>query len=205
MPTKESPESWPFVCPHCEQASNGVVRGRAYWQSENGSGGPPAEWSLVQCDRCHEPTLQVREDFGLGFVEDTPATVYPVPQRFSRSVPEGLRREWEEAQTCFRAKAYSACAVMVRRTLEGTCADQGVTGKPLAQSLKKLAVDGQIDETLAQWANALRLIGNKGAHYTGKPVAREDAEDALAFAEALLDHIYVLRQRFAQFLARIEK
>jgi hypothetical protein len=33
-----------------------------------------------------------------------------------------------------------------------------------------------------------------GAHYTGRPVPREDAEDALAFAEALLDHIYVLRE-----------
>jgi hypothetical protein len=72
------------------------------------------------------------------------------------------------------------------------------------RSLKKLADDGRIDETLAQWADALRIIGNKGAHYTGEPVAREDAEDALAFAEALLDHIYVLRQRFAQFLARLE-
>lgn len=147
----------------------------------------------------------MREDFGGGFAHDDATIVYPVPHRLSSSVPAGLRREWEEAQTCFRAKAYAACVVMVRRTLEGTCADQGVKGKPLARSLKKLADDGRIDETLAQWADALRIIGNKGAHYTGEHVAREDAEDALAFAEALLDHIYVLRQRFAQFLARLEK
>ncbi|MGO9319687.1 MAG: DUF4145 domain-containing protein [Solirubrobacteraceae bacterium] len=205
MSAEEAPELWPFVCPHCEQASNAVVRGRAYWQGDDGSQGPPLEWTLVQCDRCHEPALQVREDFGGGFEDDSPATAYPVPQRLSWSVPAGLRREWDEAQTCFRAKAYAACVVMVRRTLEGTCADQGVKVKPLARSLKKLADDGLIDETLAQWADALRIIGNKGAHYTGEPVAREDAEDALAFAEALLDHIYVLRQRFAQFLARLEK
>jgi hypothetical protein len=93
---------------------------------------------------------------------------------------------------------------MVRRTLEGTCADQGIKGKSLAMGLKQLATNGQMDKTLAEWADALRVVGNKGAHYTGTPVAREDAADALAFAEALLDHIYVLRQRFAQFLARIE-
>jgi hypothetical protein len=93
---------------------------------------------------------------------------------------------------------------MVRRTLEGTCWDQGIKGKSLALSLKQLVADGRVDETLAQWANALRIVGNKGAHYTGEQVAREDAEDALAFAEALLDHIYVLRRRFAQFLARLE-
>ena len=201
----ETPKAWPFVCPHCEQPSNAVVRGTAYWQSRDGSGGPPVEWTMVQCDRCSEPTLQVREDFGGGFDEDhNPATVYPVPQRLSRSVPVGLRREWDEAQTCFRAKAYAACVVMVRRTIEGTCADQGIKGKSLALSLKQLAADGRVDETLARWADALRVVGNKGAHYTGKPVAREDAEDALAFAKALLDHIYVLRQRFAHFLARIE-
>lgn len=68
----------------------------------------------------------------------------------------------------------------MRRTLEGTCADQGVKSKTLAQGLKQLTANGLMDETLARWANALRIIGNKGAHYTGEPVAREDAEDALA-------------------------
>jgi hypothetical protein len=33
-------------------------------------------------------------------------------------------------------------------------------------------------------------------------VSREDAEDALSFAVALLDHTYVLRQRFADFRER---
>ncbi len=158
----------------------------------------------MQCDSCFEPTLQVREDFGGGFDDDNPVIVFPVPPRLSPSVPAGLRREWDEAQTCSRAKAYAACVVMVRRTLEGTCADQGVKARSLAQGLKQLAKNGLMDETLARWADALRIVGNKGAHFTGEQVTREDAEDALAFAEALLDHIYVLRQRFDQFLARIE-
>jgi hypothetical protein len=123
----------------------------------------------------------------------------PQPERAHRAEPRVGR-----SADCFQAKAYAACVVMVRRTLEGTCADQKIKEKSLALSLKKLAADGYMDDTLAKWADALRIIGNKGAHYTGKPVAREDAEDALAFAEALLDHIYVLRHRFAQFLARIE-
>jgi len=203
--TDESPKTWPFLCPHCEQASNAIVRGKAYWHASDGSEGPPVEWTLVQCHRCHEPTLQAREDFGGGFADDhRPATVYPAPHRLSPSIPAGLRREWEEAETCLRAKAYAACTAMVRRTLEGTCADQGVSEKTLAKSLKKLAADGLVDETLAQWANALRIVGNRGAHYTGERVSREDAEDALAFAEALLDHIYVLRKRFEAFRKRLE-
>jgi hypothetical protein len=92
---------------------------------------------------------------------------------------------------------------MVRRTLEGTCAEMGVSKGTLVQRLRQLAADGLVDETLARWADALRTVGNKGAHYTGRAVLREDAEDALAFAEALLDHIYVLRRRFEDFRRRL--
>jgi len=34
------------------------------------------------------------------------------------------------------------------------------------------------------------------------PVGYNDAEDALQFAEALLDHVYVLRLRFQKFKER---
>jgi hypothetical protein len=147
--------------------------------------------------------VQVREDYGEGFEYDEPVVVYPAPHGISPNVPQPLRREWSEARKCFDSKAYTACLVMVRRTLEGTCAELGVTEKTLAKSLKELETNGLIDATLAEWAKALRIAGNRGAHYTGKAVSREDAEDALAFAEALLDHIYVLRKRFEAFQKRL--
>ena len=74
--------------------------------------------------------------------------------------------------------------------------------RTLAKSLEGLKTAQLIDSTIAEWANALRVLGNEGAHYTGNPVSRDDAEDALAFAEALLDHIYVLRLRFRKFAER---
>ena len=113
-----------------------------------------------------------------------------------------MRREFEEARVCFAAKAYEATVVMVRRILEGTCRENSVQERTLVRSLAKLKDDGLIDSTLAEWADALRILGNEGAHYTGKQVLRDDSEDALAFAEALLDHIYVLRKRFAEFETR---
>jgi len=147
--------------------------------------------------------LQEREDFGGGFDEDdNPLIVYPVQWRLSWDVPEPLRREFEEAQACFGAKAYKATVVMVRRVLEGACRENDVQERTLVKSLGKLKADGLIDAIIAEWADALRLLGNEGAHYTGKQVPRDDAEDALAFAEALLDHIYVLRKRFEKFANR---
>jgi len=61
-----------------------------------------------------------------------------------------------------------------------------VTERILAKGLEKLQESKLIDGTIADWANALRILGNEGAHYTGRHVRRNDAEDAFAFAEALL-------------------
>jgi hypothetical protein len=117
-------------------------------------------------------------------------------------IPQDLRDEWQEAQKCFAAKAYKATAVMVRRTLEGTCADQGVDKGSLANRLQKLKAEGRIDGLLAEWADLLRVVGNAGAHFSDESVSRQDAEDALEFSEALLDHVYVLRSRFEEFKSR---
>lgn len=173
------------------------------WDKEhNKPVSPPAEYALVQCSECTEVSLQVREDFGMGFEGDRPGIVYPAKRRLSLDVPEPLRREFEEAQTCFSAKAYEATVVMVRRILEGVCKENNAQERVLVKSLEKLKADGLVDGTIAEWANALRVLGNEGAHYTGRQVPRDDSEDALAFAEALLDHIYVLRKRFEEFAKR---
>jgi hypothetical protein len=203
---EESKSVRAFLCPHCELPALASIQGVATWSGRDRATGqpinPPTEYALVQCSQCDQVSVQAREDFGGGFDDDTPAIVYPAPRQLNWNVPIPLRREFEEAQVCFSAKAYEATAVMVRRVLEGTCKENGVAERVLAASLKKLQENGLIDSTIGEWANALRLVGNEGAHYTGKQVSRVDAEDALAFAEALLDHIYVLRQRFEEFAKR---
>lgn len=201
-------ETIALICPHCGRVATAWVQGQATW---NGYGAgpapeqPPSQWRLLQCSLCRHVILDWREDFGEGFDFDEGVLLYPAGRELTADVPFGLREEWKEAQTCFRNKSYKACAVMVRRTLEGTCKENGVSEKTLAQGLRKMLAEGKIDDTLFAWANELRVVGNEGAHYTGKPVGREDAEDALAFAEALLDHIYVLRKRFESFRSRRAK
>ena len=209
MASSEEPQAVrAFVCPRCERPALAVMRGIAIWDGWNRDhtehASLPVEHALVQCNVCNEVSVQTREDFGEGFEDDSPVIVYPAPRRLSWNVPGPLRHEFEEAQTCFSSKAYEATAVMVRRVLEGTCKENGVNERTLATSLKKLRECGLIDSTIAEWADALRLVGNEGAHYTGRQVSRPDAEDALAFAEALLDHIYVLRLRFVEFAKRRE-
>lgn len=120
----------------------------------------------------------------------------------SKEIPDGFRAAWEEAQSCFKARAYTATAVTVRRALKRPVPTRVSASARWRRVLKELEARGKIDGMLPEWANLLRLVGNEGAHYTDRVVTREDADDALAFSEALLDHLYVLRQRFEDFKAR---
>ena len=166
----ESPRA--FVCPRCELPALAIVHGMAFWDGWNKEDkypeSLPTEYTLVQCSECQGVSVQIREDFGRGFQDDKPGIVYPAKRKLSRDVPAPLRREFEEAQACFSAKAYEATVVMVRRILEGTCKENDVQERTLVKSLEKLQANGLIDNTIAEWANALRVLGNEGAHYTGR-------------------------------------
>ncbi|GEK19871.1 hypothetical protein CXY01_03910 [Cellulomonas xylanilytica] len=188
----------------CESAQAGTVVAAMNWSGRDSGGewaSPPAEYALLRCNACGDATLQVREDVG-GEGMDQPVTVYPAPRQIGWGVPDALRQVWTEATKCFEASAYAATVVMVRRTLEGTCQLQGVTERNLSTALGKMKERGLVDETLMQWSTALRIVGNKGAHF-GDHVSRQDAEDALHFAEAFLNHVYVLRVRFEEFQQRV--
>jgi hypothetical protein len=65
----------------------------------------------------------------------TPKIVWPqLDSELSSAIPEPLRLEVGEARMCFRNGAYTATVVMVRRTLEGICAEHGLR---VRRSLKR--------------------------------------------------------------------
>lgn len=196
--------TFPLVCPHCEKPTLATVISEAAGQNEYE---PPFLAELARCGTCHNPFLMLEEDFGDGW-DGEPIVVWPRQQRpLSFQIPEALRLEHEEARRCFSSKAYTATAVMVRRTLEGVCIDQGMSNsggrpKPLFKMLEQLKDDGKIEGRLFEWSQELRVLGNQGAHFTGTAVTREDALDGLALAEALLDYLYVLSAQFEAFKRR---
>ncbi|MEH0933388.1 DUF4145 domain-containing protein [Micromonospora sp. CPCC 205558] len=186
-------------CPFCKNLTLSRVQGIAI--EEDNPELVTDALILLHCNTCRKGSLHREIDFGGDgdFFEQ----VWPQERRaLSLSVPEELRAEHQEAVTCFQSGAHTAVVVMVRRTLEGICKLNGVTEKTLFVGLRELQRAGQIDARLMEWAEELRILGNQGAHYTGTKVTREDASDALDLAEAMLDHMYVLTIKFAQFKQR---
>lgn len=165
---------------------------------------------LAKCPACDGPLVAVHaaelsgQDYDGDYLYDRtdPVRVWPDPPRHLHSLaPPPVLADLDEARKCLSVGAFNATAVMARRVLEGLVDGQGAEGRTLHDKLQYLATAGAIDPRLAEWADALRVVGNQGAH-GGPPATREDASDALAFAEAVADYLYTFRLRFDEFLAR---
>jgi hypothetical protein len=182
-------------------------------------GSDPAEFptkvSFATCPKCRRPLLIGDEFFGVDYRDPSnpedmgteiwsgPFRLWPAPDRgLHYSVPQPLRDAFSEAQTCFRAKAYTAAAIMCRKTLEGVTKHQGIAARDLSKALQKMRDTRVIDERLYAWADQLRAIGNDAAHGVDLSISRDDAQDALDFTEALVDYLFVFQERFEAFKAR---
>ncbi|MFI0874600.1 hypothetical protein C6W96_08680 [Streptomyces sp. CS149] len=202
-----SPPPILIQCPHCDAPNLGTQRGTWELAPEGNDLFEPTLYTLVSCDKCRSPQLleQTGNVVAGGFFGWNDA-VRQWPRDasgpLSPSIPRPIAREMREARSCFRAKLYTATAVMVRRTLEGMCVDQGTQKKQLFAALGELRDANKIEGRLFDWAQALRVLGNQGAHFSKEPVSQEDAGDALELAEALLDYIYVFTAKYEKFQER---
>ena len=185
------------VCSACGYPSSAHVIGKI---TRDGDGeDEPFELSLIQCEFCDSPSL-VRQDEAS---EAAPIEVWPTSQRtLHEGIPRGIREGVIEARKCYKTGAFLATAVMVRRTIEGFCAENGVKNRNLHRSLQDLVERDVIDKRLLEWADGLRILGNVGAHFSQDVVTKQDASDALDLVEAMLDYVYVFAVKFQQFKAR---
>ncbi|MEW2317060.1 DUF4145 domain-containing protein [Streptomyces bauhiniae] len=186
-------------CPRCQQRVTAKVE--AYNEFTPDDDFEFLRHLIARCRLCYQALLL--EEIQDPMFKRELNCVWPTPPRsLAETIPEVLRREHFEARTCFKSKAYTATVVMVRRTLEGVCAQYGITKKPLYKAFEELEKLGLIEGRLLEWAQELRVLGNEGAHFTGKVVTRQDASDAVALAEALLDYLYVFSEQFLKFRER---
>jgi hypothetical protein len=94
---------------------------------------------------------------------------------------------------------------MCRRTLEAIVAERLGKKIQLAGGLAEMRKGGLIDQSLFDWAEMLRMSGNKPAHDVGGKVSKQDAEDLIDFCHALIEYIFTYRQKFDEFKDRSTK
>jgi hypothetical protein len=186
-------------CKQCQALVNAeFVANYKYTYDVEGYFHLPARYDLLKCPNCQNPFLIDSDESSDGY-----NVLYPPPDnRVNPNLPAPLRLAYSEAMSCYKSKAYTATAIMCRKTLEGICAEHGVTGNNLVKNLKELKDKGIIENRLYEWADALRISGNEAAHDVKVTISLEDARDILEFTHALLEYVFTFRDRFEQFKQR---
>lgn len=194
-------------CPYCESLVDGRLIGEH--ESYNIEDPYPFKVVLLECPKCKESLVGCQELIQTGPDEESwinGQRLWPEPPNFSSWVIPGIIREsLIEAEKCFKAKAYIACAVMCGRALEGVCKSHKTSSKTIASGLKELVDRKIIDDRLYRWGEALREQRNLGAHATEMNITKEDARDILDFANAICNYIFVLTDKFEKYLKRQEQ
>jgi hypothetical protein len=167
------------------------------------------KFSLCKCSQCSSPILVQQEldfnhaaqdlDWGL------PQKLYPGNLfHINPVIPDKLRQGLIECVKCYKAAAYTATVIMCRKTLESFAVQKGIKEKNLSITIKKLKDSGVINEQLYEWADELRLAGNKAAHDMDESFDELDAKDIMDFTIAILDFTYSFKDKFDKFKLRVK-
>jgi len=197
-------------CSYCKAKVDGKILKEHEKSLESNEGPLAVKTILLECPVCKNALVAQQEFWPTlsGRYKWTDVTrVWPNPEKqLDWSIPIMIRTPLEEAEKCYRNGAYNACAVMVRRALESICIKHGIKVKSLKGGLKKgleeLLDRGIIDNKIYRWGEELRKSGNIGAHEKGKKISKEDARDILDFANAICDYVFVLTNKFSNFMYR---
>jgi hypothetical protein len=138
-----------------------------------------------------------------GYSFDDPNWVFPRTEDFSGRIPERLRRELAEARD-LALSGYNLPVVLIcGRVLEGLASAHNINERTLVRNLERMHQEGFIPAEMLEWAHELRALRNIAAHFSwDDEITAEDADDALALTEAILDYIYVFAERFQAFKDR---
>jgi Domain of unknown function (DUF4145) len=163
--------------------------------------------SLLQCPSCVRPFLTEQSVSKINDADSKKWTdqLYPARREVSFRVPESLRKIFREAIGCAESGYLVAAAMMCRRTLEGICNHYIPDLNNLGVGLDDLHKAKIIDDRLFEWAEALRKDGNLAAHGGDPALSEQDVDDLVEFTEAILDYVFVLRERFEVYRVRRKK
>lgn len=195
------------ICPQCQIPVASCEEGYFVKTVEGSDQQEFLRFTLVRCPKCSTPILLKHDGWyegDAGRAWGRSVVLYPaITTSFGEDVPPFIALSYLEAVRAFeQAGAYTATAILCRRTLEGICGDFDGEGRNLSQKLRSLLEKGVIDTRVFQWADlVLRGLGNDAAHNINVMIARQDAKDALDFTRAIIEYLYVFQSAFNRFMA----
>lgn len=124
-----------------------------------------------------------------------PSANLPIPQ----GLPENIVKALVEALDSFRREKMLSASGMFRRTLEAALNSLGASRRDtLARRIRSLLESNQISETIANWADKVRLLGNLGAHDSSEDPTYEEVNEVREFLDVFLRYTFELQYKLDQ-------
>ncbi|WP_342315559.1 DUF4145 domain-containing protein [Lysobacter sp. FW306-1B-D06B] len=121
-----------------------------------------------------------------------------------KAVPDGIAREFREAERCMDAQCFRAAAGLFRSVLDKTLRANGckvARGTSLAQQIDMAAKDGAITAARQRRAHEdIRALGNDVLHEDWVEINLEDVAVAQKYAQRILEDLYDDRETVLETL-----
>ena len=111
----------------------------------------------------------------------------PIPE----DVPEGVKKEFQEAELCAAYGGYRAASALLRSVLEKTLKANGYTKGTLEAKIDEAAKDGALTQARRTRAHEnIRDLGNDVVHDDWREVTEAEYLDARKYAQRILEDFY---------------
>lgn len=118
------------------------------------------------------------------------------------SVPDGITKEFREAELSASVGAWRGASALLRSTLEKALKASGYLTGDLYHKINEAAADGVITETLKNRAHTnIRVLGNDVVHDDWRLVAEDEVQESLHYAQRILEALYDDRAQVLKTLA----
>ncbi len=107
------------------------------------------------------------------------------------AVPDGIKREFQEAELCASVEAWRGGSALLRSTLEKTLSANGYKKGTLAERIDEAAADGAITAARSKRAHDdIRVLGNDILHDDWRAVTEDEFDQAHHYAQRILEDFY---------------
>ncbi|MBF0430524.1 MAG: DUF4145 domain-containing protein [Fibrobacteria bacterium] len=196
-----------LICSFCEHIGNYKVDYEYIKHKPNSK--KELIYQVLMCNNCANVTMVLWSKPLHGHYPDAydyrrvpwPINKFTPPEHW----PDKIKSYWKQTHECLKNEHFDACIVMARSALQMAIRYAGCKGSNLWQEIELLGKSGKIPPLMIEWSHELRKSGNHSAHPSDDTVManKKDANDIVYFLDFLLEYLFDLPKRIADFRNRI--
>lgn len=169
--------------------------------------GESTEYRLFRCAACGRCAIGAITFRGKSYPGTSGKLLWFYPESLQRlalpeATPEGIQREFREAEDCIAHGCFRAAAGLFRSVLDKVLrADGYKTEGSLAAQINAAAGDGVITQSRKRRAHEdVRVLGNDVLHDEWYEITHEDVEPAHQYMQRILEDLYDDRESVVALL-----